>query len=156
MLWWLRLAQTCLAGPGVPIKGARCLLQPFCSVAMSALSQKSARVSFGFVKLAGIWRAKGAFGGNAGLQRATGGFSCMPWQRRNLKFLGDDEGCLSEQTVSWLAHYHISHSTKPCLVRLDRPPPMAGIRQGTNRRRRPGVNEWEILCDLISIHIPAL
>jgi hypothetical protein len=78
MLWWLRLAQACLAGPGVPIKGARCLLQPFCSVAMSMLSQKSARVSVGFVKLAGIGRAKGAFGGNAGLQRATGGFSCMP------------------------------------------------------------------------------
>ena len=78
MLWWLRLAQACLAGPGVPIKGAHCLLQPFCSVAMSTLSQKSARVSVGFVELAGIWRAKGAFGGNAGLQRATGGFSCMP------------------------------------------------------------------------------
>jgi hypothetical protein len=65
-------------GPGVSIKGARCLLQPFCSVAMSTLSQKSARISAGFVELAGIWRTKGAFGGNADLQRATGGFSCMP------------------------------------------------------------------------------
>jgi hypothetical protein len=35
---------------------------------MSTLSQKSARVYVGFVELAGIWRAKGAFGGNAGLQ----------------------------------------------------------------------------------------
>ena len=77
-LWWLRLAQACLAGSGVPPKGARCLLQPFCSVAISMLSQKSARISVGFVELAEIWRAKGAFEGNAGLQRATGGFSWMP------------------------------------------------------------------------------
>ena len=77
-LWWLRLAQACLAGPEVPPKGARCLLQPFCSVAMSMLSQKSARISVGFVELTEIWRAKGAFEGNAGLQRATGGFFFMP------------------------------------------------------------------------------
>ena len=41
---------------------------------MSMLSQKSARISVGFVELTEIWRAKGAFEGNAGLQRATDGF----------------------------------------------------------------------------------
>ena len=41
---------------------------------MSTLRQKSPRISVRFVELAEIWRAKGAFEGNAGLQRATDGF----------------------------------------------------------------------------------
>ena len=68
------MAQAFLSRPGGPRKGARCLLQPFLSVDMSTRRQKRPRIYVGFVQLAEIWRAKGAFEGNAGPQRATSDF----------------------------------------------------------------------------------